>query len=297
MVGQLMQIKKFFNQKEESFFQLFALHRALLTTIKIMNANLLFVVTLVLVTISSCKEKTYLYEKPNIVLIYADDLGYGDLGCYNENSKIITPSIDKLATQGMLFTDAHSTDALCTPSRYALLTGRYCWRTRIKRGAMGKWGKPLIKKKRLTLPEMLKDKGYQTVAIGKWHLGWDWPTNDTLSAKEANGYNVDYSKPISGGPTEHGFDYYFGNNVPNFPPYTFIENDKVTVIPTVMKPDSIFGHKGMMAENWKLEKVLPTLAEKTVNYINEKSTDQDPFFLYLPLTAPQCDKKSLTITV
>lgn len=235
---------------------------------------------------SGCAEKKHQHERPNIVLIYADDLGYGDLGCYNENSKIPTPNIDKMASQGMLFTDAHSADALCTPSRYALLTGRYCWRTRVKTGALPAWDTPLINKNRLTLPEMLKEKGYQTAAIGKWHLGWDYSTKDSLTAKEANGYNVDYSRNITGGPREHGFDYYFGVDVPNYPPYTFIENDRVLAIPTVMKPDSIFGHKGMMVEGWSLEQILPKLAEKAVNFIKNKSSDKKPFFLYFPLTAP-----------
>ena len=151
---------------------------------------------------------------------------------------------------------------------------------------MGKWEKPLIKNERLTLPEMLKEKGYQTGAIGKWHLGWNWPTHDSLAAKKENGNNVDYSMLITGGPIEHGFDYYFGDDVPNFPPYTFIENDKVTIKPTIIKPESLFGDNGIMAAGWKLEDVMPAITKKAVSYINEKSLSGKPFFLYFPLTAP-----------
>jgi len=224
--------------------------------------------------------------KPNIIIIYADDMGYGDAQCYNSKSLIPTPNIDKLASEGVRFTDAHSASAVCTPSRYSLLTGRYCWRTSLKKHVLWPWEKPLIKKERLTLPEMLKEKEYQTGAIGKWHLGWNWPVLDSLSAKKVNGNNVDYSKPVTGGPIEHGFDVYFGDDVPNFPPYTFIENDKVTIKPTVIKPDSLFGDKGLMADGWKLEDVMPTLTKKAVNYIHEKSFSEKPFFLYFPLTAP-----------
>ena len=228
------------------------------------------------------KEQT----NPNIIIIYADDMGYGDAQCYNSKSLIPTPNIDQLASEGALFTDAHSTSSVCTPSRYSLLTGRYCWRTSLTKHVLWPWEKPLIKKERLTLPEMLREKGYQTGAIGKWHLGWNWPTHDSLAAKIENGNNVDYSMSITGGPIEHGFDYYFGDDVPNFPPYTFIENDKVTVKPTIVKPDSLFGDNGKMADGWKLEAVMPIIAKKAISYINEKSLSEKPFFLYFPLTAP-----------
>jgi arylsulfatase A len=210
---------------------------------------------------------------PNIVLIYADDMGYGDAQCYNSKSLIPTPNINKLASDGMLFTDAHSTSAVCSPSRYSLLTGRYNWRSSLKNQVLWPYQKPLISNERLTLPEMLKEKGYQTAAIGKWHLGWNWPFYKTKRSKSKwrNGKDVDFSKAVTGGPIDQGFDYYFGDDVPNFPPYTFIENDKVTVKPTIEKPDSLFGGKGLMAEGWKLENVMPTITQKAVNYINSKS--------------------------
>src|SRR3954469_9393298 len=116
--------------------------------------------------------------KPNIVYFLADDLGYGDLGCNNKDSKIPTPNLDRLATQGMRFTDAHAPTAACTPTRYAILTGRYAWRSRLQRGVLGPWGAPLIAADRLTVPALLRRQGYSTACIGKWHLGWSWPTRD-----------------------------------------------------------------------------------------------------------------------
>ncbi len=223
---------------------------------------------------------------PNIIIIYADDLGYGDISCQNPDSKIQTPNIDQLARDGMRFTDAHSTSAVCTPSRYALLTGRYPWRTELKKGVLWEWDGPLIKKERLTLAEILKEKNYTTAAIGKWHLGWDWPTNDGIPAKSTNGENVDYSQPILGGPLDYGFDYYFGDDVPNFPPYCFIENNKVTEIPGIKKPDSLFGKPGMMVKGWKLEEVMPIITEKAIHFINQACHKDQPFFLYFALTAP-----------
>src|SRR5262245_21790175 len=116
--------------------------------------------------------------RPNIVFILADDLGYGDPGCYNPQSKIPTPHLDRLAREGIRFTDAHAPDAVCTPTRYGLLTGRYCFRSRLKRGVLAPWDPPLIEPGRLTLPALLKQHGYATACVGKWHLGWQWPTTD-----------------------------------------------------------------------------------------------------------------------
>ena len=235
----------------------------------------------------ACSEKSQERALPNIVVILADDLGYGDLSCYSNSTQVETAHIDKLASQGIRFTDAHSSSAVCTPTRYSLITGRYAWRTRLKEWVLWQWDPPLIDANRLTLPAMLKDKGYYTAAVGKWHLGWDWPTTDGISAKEMNGVNVDYTKPIGGGPLAYGFDYYYGDDVPNFPPYTFIENDKVVVEPTVMKPDSLFGAAGKMAEGWKLEGVMPAITQKAVETIEQAAQQpHQPFFLYFALTAP-----------
>ena len=115
-------------------------------------------------------------SKPNIIIILADDLGYGDLHCYNpQRGKIATPQIDKLASQSMRFTDGHSSSGVCSPSRYALLTGRYHWRTRLQVGIVDVFGAPLISADRMTIGTLAKQQGYQTAAIGKWHLGWEWP--------------------------------------------------------------------------------------------------------------------------
>ncbi len=176
-------------------------------------------------------------NNPNIIFILADDMGYGDLGCYNPESKIPTPNMDKLASEGIKFLDAHSPAALCTPSRYGLLTGRYCWRTRLKKGViLGYDETPLIEKGRSTIASILKEKGYGTACFGKWHLGMNWQTkngykiqndsdkwvdNPILTENEAN---IDFSKPVSGGPVELGFDYFFGSLgcTTSDPPYCFI---------------------------------------------------------------------------
>ena len=166
-------------------------------------------------------------DTPNIVIILADDLGYGDPACYNDQSKIPTPHIDRLATQGLRFTDAHTPSSVCTPTRYGLLTGRYCWRTALKRSVLWPWDPPLIEADRLTLPGMLKKHGYRTACIGKWHLGWDWPLRDggfiadefnghTIPAnkRQAFGQRIDFRRPTRGGPTTRGFDFYFGDAGP-----------------------------------------------------------------------------------
>lgn len=226
-------------------------------------------------------------ESPNIVIILADDLGSGDISSYNKKSKIQTPHIDKVAERGIRFTNAHSPAAICTPARYSLLTGRYSWRTHLKNGVLWPWDGPLIKPERVTMPEMLQEQGYFTAAVGKWHLGWEWPTRDNQKVEGA-GKNVDFSKPIKVGPLSHGFDYYFGDDVPNFPPYTFIENRRVAVVPTEQKPNSMFGHSGPMAEGWRLDAVIPTITEKSVSVIDSlaNTAEQTPFFLYFSLTAP-----------
>ena len=219
--------------------------------------------------------------KPNVVYILADDLGYGDPGCYNPASKIPTPNIDRLAREGMRFTDAHSPSAVCTPTRYALLTGRYAWRTRLQRGVLGPYSQPLLAEQQLTVPALLRDQGYATACIGKWHLGWGWPMPDSDGKR-------DFSKPIPNGPITRGFDSYFGTDVPNYPPYCFIENDRTAGIPSANAPvgrDS-FNIAGLMLPDWKLVDVLPGLEKRAVEYIAKAAQSGKPFFLYLPLTSP-----------
>lgn len=242
--------------------------------------------------------------KPNIVYVLADDLGYGDVKCLNPDSKIPTPNFDRLAAGGMKFTDAHSSSAVCTPTRYALLTGRYNWRSRLKNGVLGGMSPPLIEENRLTVPQFLKNNGYHTAGIGKWHLGFDWPLKpnkkpfgDGIETGE-QGWNADFSQPIKRGPNFYGFDYYFGiAGSLDMVPYTFIENDHVTSQPT---KDNAFpmmaGHagardtrKGPAAPDFEALNVLPSLTQKSVDYINGRAADAKngkPFFLYVPLNSP-----------
>ncbi len=228
-------------------------------------------------------------DPPNIVYILADDLGYGDLGCYNPESKIPTPRLDQLAAQGMRFTDAHSPSSVCTPTRYALLTGRYAWRTRLQRNVLGPWDKPLIAPDRLTVGKLLQQHGYETACIGKWHLGQNYVTTDGKpvigGVKDALS-NVDFNQPIGDGPIARGFDHYFGTIVPNYPPYCFIENDRTVGTPSVPMTGANFNIPGPTVADWKLENILPELTKHAVGWIDEASHAKKPFFLYFSLTSP-----------
>jgi arylsulfatase A len=234
-------------------------------------------------------------SKPmNIVLLYADDLGYGDLGCYNKESKIPTPHLDRLASEGLRFTDAHSSSGICTPSRYAMLTGRHHWRD--FHGIDSGFDKPFFKPGQLTLPAMLKQRGYATACIGKWHLGWDWDSirKPGTPAKAKNHDAFDWSKPFKGGPLDHGFDHYFGDNVINFPPYTWIEDERVLAAPDITfkstpqntKEGNWECREGPGRSDWDFYQVLPTLTKKGVEYIHSRKGKEEPFFLYFPLPSP-----------
>lgn len=258
--------------------------------------------------------QTSLADQPNIVVIYADDLGYGDVQCYNtDRSQLPTPRIDRLATEGMRFTDAHSSSGVCSPSRYTLLTGRYHWRSRLQSGIVGLWEEPLIPPERETIASLVKRQGYRTACIGKWHLGWNWPaTADerkalrALAAKDADGKRLTpesvtqehrdlwarvFAKPVRGGPTAVGFDTYFGTDVPNWPPFCFIEDNRTVGIPTTLLPladfqDNRASNQGPAIEGWSLEAVLPALRDRAVDFIRKASRGDAPYLLYLPLTSP-----------
>lgn len=232
---------------------------------------------------------------PNVVIILADDLGYGDVKCLNPEGKIATPHIDRLAAQGMIFTDAHSGSSVCTPTRYGLLTGRYCWRSRLKSGVLGGYSRTLIEPGRLTIAQLGRQHGYVTGCVGKWHLGMDMPLKDGGVADDrgnvdkgyARAWDVDYSGKIAGGATALGFDYYFGISASlDMSPFVFIENDRFTAVPTKEKK---IWRLGPAADDFEAVKVLPTLTEKAVAFIDEHAAaahDRTPFFLYFPLSAP-----------
>ncbi|MEX2142053.1 MAG: arylsulfatase [Pirellulales bacterium] len=221
-------------------------------------------------------------NRPNVVFILADDLGYGDLRCYNAESKIPTPHCDRLASEGIRFTDAHSPSAVCTPTRYGILTGRYSWRTSLKSGVLQGYDPLLIEPDRLTVASLLKQHGYTTGAVGKWHLG--------LGDKKP----TDYDRPFPAGPHTVGFDYAFG--IPSsldFPPYVFVENDRAVERPTATIAASQmrrnggggFWRAGAIAPSFKHEDVLPAITDKAVEFIGKQTRDR-PFFLYLALNSP-----------
>ena len=227
-------------------------------------------------------------NRPNIVYILADDLGYGDLRCLNPDGKIATPNMDRLAAGGMAFTDAHSSSAVCSPTRYGILTGRYNWRSPLKSGVLGGYSRRLIEPGRLTVPALLGSFGYRTACIGKWHLGMDWPLKGGgLANNYDDGPEVDYARPIEDGPTAVGFDTYFGISASlDMPPYVFIENDHCRNLPTVEKT---WIRKGLAAPDFEAIDVLPALEAEAVATIDRRADDAragHPFFLYLPLTAP-----------
>ncbi|MDR2913948.1 MAG: arylsulfatase [Tannerella sp.] len=228
-------------------------------------------------------------EQPNIIFILADDLGYGDLSCLNREGKINTPNLDKLAADGVVFTDAHSSSAVSTPTRYGILTGRYNWRSTLKNGVLGIYSKPIIPTERTTMPVLLRSRNYRTACIGKWHLGMNFPTTDGEEPVDnENRYNLDFSKQITGGPCEVGFDYFFGVDAPNYPPYCFIENRQTLDIPDTFYPVSkeFDCRAGRGKAAWDLEQILPALETKAVEYINKSAKKEEPFFLYFPLTSP-----------
>ena len=226
---------------------------------------------------------------PNIVFILTDDLGYGDVSLLNPKSKISTPNLDRLGADGMSFRDAHASAAVCTPTRYGLLTGRYSWRSRLQSGVLWGWDTALIEPGRLTVAALLKQHGYDTAAIGKWHLGMDFAPHDPPSPTADPSYpDVDYTKPIQNGPLTRGFDYYFGISASlDMPPYVYIENDRFTAV-----PDAVFSGPAnpgpIDSKGFAHAEVLGRLAAKAVEYVTSEASkpNRSPFFLYLPLTAP-----------
>lgn len=257
-------------------------------------------------------------QKPNVVLILADDMGYGDVSCNNPYARTNTPAIDQLARNGIRFTDAHSAGALSGPSRYGLMTGRYFFRNQPKTDYWG-YLSPYIETSRLTLGSLMRNAGYTTACVGKWHLGLDWQLKDNsqpqiLTPKKLGATNTDFSAPVKGGPTELGFDYSFILPASlDMPPYAFVRNDKV-VDPNVMltadaypkskdetsyewdrkhtNEDDVYWERGVwwrngeMSKSFKFEECLPTIVNEGLSFIEESAKKDKPFFLYMPLTGP-----------
>ncbi len=230
-------------------------------------------------------------EKPNIIYILADDMGYGDLSCLNPDSKIRTKHLDRLASDGMACRDTHASSAMCTPSRYSILTGRYNWRSALKQGVTMGYSGPLIEPGRLTVASFLKQHDYHTACVGKWHLGWSWARhNDDTDEKGLTGKNVDFTQPIEDGPISVGFDYFYGLSASlDVEPYVYVENDRVSAQPNreiAARSGKEQVRAGVIAPDFLHRDVLSNLTQKAVSYIDEQSKTGGPFFLYFPLTAP-----------
>jgi len=239
----------------------------------------------------------YGQKNPNIIFILADDLGYGDVKCFNPGGKIATPNMDELAAGGMMFTDAHSSSAVCTPSRYSILTGRYPWRSRLQKDALWGYAPHLIDPARLTVASFLKNNGYFTACVGKWHLGMDWVVNQPASKDSLHflrptsgnpliktGWEVDYSKPIENGPNSVGFDYFYGISASlDMPPFVFIENDRTVEIPAAEKT---FFRPGPAGKDFEAVNVLPAVVKKTQEIIVSKAASNTPFFIYMAMPSP-----------
>jgi len=225
--------------------------------------------------------------KPNVILVMADDLGIGDVSPTNPNCKIKTPQLQKMASEGLTFLDAHTPSAVCTPTRYGLLTGRYNWRSELARGVLWGTSEHLIPASRPTLGHLLKKAGYHTAMFGKWHLGWDWHKDDG---------KIDFTKPVKNGPDINGFDQYYGHcGSLDMPPYVWVDTGKITAEPDrvegVSKKQNRYGwyRNGPIGADFKIPEVLPHLFDKSISYVNqraEKAKAGEPFFLYLPLPAP-----------
>lgn len=223
-------------------------------------------------------------NRPNVVFILADDLGYGDVKCFNPEGRIPTPNIDRMASEGMRFTNAHAASSVCTPSRYAILTGRYPWRSDEQQGVLSGYDKSLIAPRRLTVAALFKQNGYYTACVGKWHLGMDWPLKpgyDTIKT----GWEIDYSKPVRQGPDARGFDYFYGISASlDMPPYVFIENDRTVGVPSVTK--KFPWRKGPATSDFEAVNVVPSVTRKAQEIITAKAGQKQPFFLYLALPSP-----------
>ncbi|MEM7382406.1 MAG: arylsulfatase, partial [Bacteroidota bacterium] len=260
-----------------------------------MNKIKLFVGVTALLFLSATAVGVSQEKHPNIIYVLADDLGYGDIAAFNEQGKIPTPNLDRMASEGMMFTDAHTSSAVCTPTRYGILTGRYNWRSRLKSGVLTGKSKALIPASRKTVAAVLKEKNYATAFIGKWHLGWDW-AQKKQGEFGGEGWNpedfgnIDFSKAVKNGPNDLGFEYTYGHSGSlDMAPYVYVENGMPTQLPdrvTLNKNKYSWWREGPTASDFIHEEVTPNFFERSFKYIREKSKEGKPFFLYLALPSP-----------
>jgi arylsulfatase A-like enzyme len=285
-----------------------------------MKINLFFL--LIIVTAFACNSgsnsdspELSQTDPPNIVYILADDMGYGDVSIYNPESKVNTPGIDSLATQSMRFTDMHAPSSVCTPSRYGILTGDYCWRSRLPQGVLSGYGQPLIEPDQPTVASLLRNNNYTTAVIGKWHLGLGWvvkPGHESAlkvsqdnsagvtMVRDMNPDDIDFTKPPTDGPRTHGFDYsYILPASLDMEPYCYLQNDTLTApLSATTKGNEVnprdspnyatgaFWRPGLMSPDFDFNNVLPHFTEKAVNYIKTQSKSTKPFFLYFAMPSP-----------
>ena len=221
-------------------------------------------------------------DRPSIIVVLADDMGFGDVRALNPDSKIPTPNLDALAASGMTFVDAHTPSSVCTPTRYGLLTGRYAWRGSLKRGVLDGYGEPLIEAGRPTVASFLKGHGYHTGMVGKWHLGLGF-------ARGSEREEIDFGRGVGDGPHTRGFDFSF--IIPaslDFPPYVYIRNGQITRRTVLQSAQSFpaFMRHGPIGTDLDPEKTLDDILGEAVGYLEERARHDTPFFLYVPLTAP-----------
>ncbi|MEL7160467.1 MAG: arylsulfatase [Bacteroidota bacterium] len=252
----------------------------------------LFVCVLLLLA-TGCSQDPTLPAHPNIIVILADDLGYGDVSAFHPGNKIKTPNIDRIANEGMRFTDAHTSSAVCTPTRYGLLTGRYNWRTRLKQGVLTGKSKALIPNQQSTLASVLRQSGYHTAFIGKWHLGWDWAweagrENAGSGWQYADFDGLDFSRPVTNSPNDLGFAYGHSGSL-DMAPYVYVENGLPTARPDTFTVDTgkyTWWRKGPTAPDFVHDDVTPNFFRRGMAYVTERAATGEPFFLYLPLPSP-----------
>ena len=238
-------------------------------------------------------------NRPNIIYILADDMGYGDVKYLNPEAQLQTPNLDKLAGEGMVFTDAHSGSAVCTPTRYGIITGRYAFRSRLKRGVLGGYSPALIEENRFTVADLLKSAGYQTGVIGKWHLGLDWVKQDAAKMIDPEVYNnwevtenLNIAQGVSKGPNDLGFDFsYIIPGSLDIAPYVYLRNgkpvdNKLVELQGVKEPRGVFYRTGQASESFDIDHTLQNFGQQAQHFLIENSKTDKPFFLYLPLSSP-----------